>query len=108
MQRLEKELGKTIVESRPFYEMKDHMNYALVENEKVITKLRNTISLAKDQYVTATENLRIISQQIHEKRLLLSASKKGPPTSLKSAIPVVTVEEYDEQLLYQTQQPLSM
>ncbi|XP_020281303.1 uncharacterized protein LOC109853508 isoform X2 [Pseudomyrmex gracilis] len=68
VQRLQRELKRTIAKSRPYYEMKAHFNQMLEEQKMKVSTLERSVSEAKTSYAEALRNLEKISDEIHRTR----------------------------------------
>ncbi|XP_050445446.1 uncharacterized protein LOC126848501 isoform X2 [Cataglyphis hispanica] len=68
VQRLQRDLKRTIAKSRPYYEMKAHFNQMLEEQKMKVSVLERSVSEAKASYAEALRNLEKISDEIHRTR----------------------------------------
>ncbi|XP_012522247.1 guanine nucleotide exchange factor rei-2 isoform X2 [Monomorium pharaonis] len=68
VQRLQRELKRTIAKSRPYYEMKAHFNQMLEEQKMKVSVLERSVGEAKASYAEALRNLEKISDEIHRTR----------------------------------------
>ncbi|CAL1277362.1 unnamed protein product [Larinioides sclopetarius] len=68
VQHLHQELRKSIVKSRPYFEMKAQFNQLLEEQRKKVHQLEEKILKMKMSYADALHNLEEISDEIHQKR----------------------------------------
>ncbi|KAG8198395.1 hypothetical protein JTE90_021638 [Oedothorax gibbosus] len=68
VQHLHQELKKSIVKSRPYFEMKAQFNQLLEEQRRKVHHLEEHILKMKVNYADALHNLEEISDEIHEKR----------------------------------------
>ncbi|KAK2717020.1 SH3 domain-binding protein 5 homolog [Artemia franciscana] len=68
VQLLEKDLGKHIVKSRPYFVLKDQVNHQLIDQKEKVEMLKDAVIAAKRTYSQGITNLEMISEQIHEKR----------------------------------------
>ncbi|XP_029175905.1 uncharacterized protein LOC114944253 isoform X2 [Nylanderia fulva] len=68
VQRLQRDLKRTIAKSRPYYEMKAHFNQMLEEQKLKVSVLERSVSEAKASYAEALRNLEKISDEIHRTR----------------------------------------
>ncbi|XP_011701934.1 PREDICTED: uncharacterized protein LOC105458375 isoform X2 [Wasmannia auropunctata] len=68
VQRLQRDLKRTIAKSRPYYEMKAHFNQMLEEQKMKVSALERSVSEAKASYAAALRNLEKISDEIHRTR----------------------------------------
>ncbi|XP_011143176.1 uncharacterized protein LOC105185400 isoform X2 [Harpegnathos saltator] len=68
VQRLQRELKRTIAKSRPYYEMKAHFNQMLEEQKMKVSALERSVGEAKMTYAEALRNLEKISDEIHRTR----------------------------------------
>ncbi|KAL0107135.1 hypothetical protein PUN28_015568 [Cardiocondyla obscurior] len=68
VQRLQRELKRTIAKSRPYYEMKAHFNQMLEEQKMKVSALERSVGEAKSSYAEALRNLEKISDEIHRTR----------------------------------------
>ncbi|GBL81206.1 SH3 domain-binding protein 5-like [Araneus ventricosus] len=68
VQHLHQELRKSIVKSRPYFEMKAQFNQLLEEQRKKVHHLEEKILKMKMSYADALHNLEEISDEIHQKR----------------------------------------
>ncbi|KAL6261874.1 hypothetical protein P5V15_006958 [Pogonomyrmex californicus] len=68
VQRLQRELKRTIAKSRPYYEMKAHFNQMLEEQKMKVSALERSVGEAKASYAEALRNLEKISDEIHKTR----------------------------------------
>ncbi|RWS07760.1 SH3 domain-binding protein 5-like protein [Dinothrombium tinctorium] len=72
--KLHKQLKRHIVKARPYFEMKAQFNQMLDEQIQNIKQLECKVSKAKLNYSNALHRLEDISDEIHERRKLLSGS----------------------------------
>ncbi|XP_054708740.1 SH3 domain-binding protein 5-like isoform X2 [Uloborus diversus] len=68
VQQLHQELKKSIVKSRPYFEMKAQFNQLLEEQRKKVHRLEENVLKIKMSYADALHNLEEISDEIHQKR----------------------------------------
>lgn len=68
VQKLHQELKKSIVKSRPYFEMKAQFNQLLEEQRKKVHHLEENVLKIKMSYADALHNLEEISDEIHQKR----------------------------------------
>ncbi|GIY89483.1 SH3 domain-binding protein 5-like [Caerostris darwini] len=68
VQHLHQEIRKSIVKSRPYFEMKAQFNQLLEEQRKKVHHLEEKILKMKMSYADALHNLEEISDEIHQKR----------------------------------------
>ncbi|XP_066597203.1 uncharacterized protein [Prorops nasuta] len=68
VQRLQRDLKRSIAKSRPYYEMKAHFNQMMEEQKIRVSILERSVSEAKMTYAEALRNLERISDEIHRTR----------------------------------------
>ncbi|XP_012220612.2 uncharacterized protein [Linepithema humile] len=68
VQKLQRELKRTIAKSRPYYETKAHFNQMLEEQKMKVSALETSVGEAKASYAAALRNLEKISDEIHRTR----------------------------------------
>lgn len=68
VQTLQKSLKRTIIKSRPYFELKAQFNTVLEEHKARVTCLEVKVSQAKLRYSGTLRNLEQISEEIHAKR----------------------------------------
>ncbi|KAK5862030.1 hypothetical protein PBY51_017463 [Eleginops maclovinus] len=68
VQMLQKSLKRTIVKSKPYFELKAQFNHILEENKAKVLQLEQHVAKVKTRYSIALRNLEQISEQIHAQR----------------------------------------
>ncbi|KAL4229026.1 SH3 domain-binding protein 5-like [Mactra antiquata] len=69
VQKLQKELKRTINKSKPYFEMKAKFNQMMEDRKNNVNKLEVSVTETKKTYSDALRNLEEISEAIHQKRL---------------------------------------
>ncbi|CAL9706101.1 unnamed protein product [Knipowitschia caucasica] len=68
VQTLQKSLKRTILKSKPYFELKAQFNHILEEHKATVLQLEENVSRVKTRYSKALRNLEQISEEIHAQR----------------------------------------
>lgn len=69
VQRLQRDLKRSINKSKPYFEMKARLNQMMEDRKKTVINLEESVSATKKSYSDALRNLEEISESIHQKRI---------------------------------------
>ncbi|XP_055901630.1 uncharacterized protein LOC106069192 [Biomphalaria glabrata] len=69
VQRLQKDLKRSITKSKPYFEMKAKFNQVMEERKRAVSRLEEDVASTKALYSQALRSLEAISDDIHRQRL---------------------------------------
>ncbi|GAA6102953.1 SH3-binding domain protein 5-like, a [Tachysurus ichikawai] len=98
VQTLQKSLKRTIVKSKPYFELKVQFNSILEEHKLKVTRLEERVSEVKKHYSYTLQRLEKISEEIHAQRgpdhsengSTTSFKKRSPPIGAEAVVPMRT------------------
>ncbi|XP_039298643.1 SH3 domain-binding protein 5 isoform X2 [Nilaparvata lugens] len=101
VQHLQKDLKKSIIKSRPYFELKAQFNQIFEEQKCRVKELEQRVSAAKQSYAEALGNLERISDEIHRirqydrdphrKRMIRSLGTSGESQVAPSTVSATTL-----------------